>query len=331
MGKHEKLFNVFSENLQLVASLFDFQFEEKFRSNSYVCPLSFKIFAKRDLGDDLPQILTIEHAPPESAGGRGICLTSKKSNSYAGGKLDHKLIDLIKIKEYNAGIKPLVTTGYVDGVKWNMKLDLKRQNKPAFQFLTKNWHNGNQRIVDSIKANGTFNVTWTVPKISRTTGISLLKTAYIIAFSQIGYSLLFGLKTVVNQSYELLRQQIAEPDLDIINDVPYLDKGIDDVPNGVHVVYEPVDCRSLFIIFELKSVSQAWKYGVFLPGPDEYGLKAYTEILRRTSNKNVPFNFKGKQIPRLNIRVLDEVRYFYELWTELNGEAVASQKGRYKD
>lgn len=326
MSKHEIIFDAFSKNLQIVASLFNFQFDEKFRSDSYICPLSFKIFAREELGTDFHDILTIEHAPPLSLRGKGICLTRKNSNSSAGSNIDHKLIDLIKVKEFNAGIRPLITTGYVDGVKWIVKLDLKNQSGPAFQFLTKKWHHGNQKTVENINSNGKFNVTWKVPKTNRTTEIALLKTAYLIAFSHIGYSLLFGLTTIVNQSYELIRQQIADPDSFIIRRIPYLDKGMEDIPNGVHLIYHPADCRSLFVVFELKIGEKPWKYGVFLPGPDDYGLKAYEEILRRISKKGVLFNFSGKQLPLLNIQIQDDVRYFYEFWIEINGNTTSTRE-----
>ncbi|WP_321297303.1 hypothetical protein [Marinifilum fragile] len=318
MKKSEIIYKVFSENLHNVCKVLKFKFDEEYRDEGYICPLSFKIHSRTGLSNEYDDQLTIEHIPPESLNGKGLCLTNKISNSQAGHSLDLALQNHINQREFNERISSLKTKVYIENVKMTGELDFTDKNNPKFNFSTKKWHEGNKRAVNKINEEGKFKVRFSFLKDNWKTQVSFLRTAYLFAFSHLGYSLLFGATKVVNPNYDLIRQQVLAPEKKIVNDIIILNKDLEGISLGVNIVHEPYECRSLLVVFELETVNKKWRYGVFLPGPDDYGFKAIEKIKENFEN-NLKFNFKFTHIPKLDIKSLSDSQFYYNSWEKING------------
>jgi hypothetical protein len=90
--KKEKIFKLFSQNLEWVKEHPSIRFKPDF-SNGYICPLCFETFFEKDLDATLENYLTLEDIPPKSLGGKPLALTCKKCNSRSGHELDVHLLN----------------------------------------------------------------------------------------------------------------------------------------------------------------------------------------------------------------------------------------------
>ena len=89
------------------------------------------------------------------------------------------------------------------------------------------------------------------------------------------------------------------------------------MPLGVNIIYEPKDYRCLFVVFNLKTENKFWKYGVFLPGPDNFGFQAISNI--KIALKENKLDFKCQSVPKIDFTNFDESVFFYHQWEKLNG------------
>jgi hypothetical protein len=261
--------------------------------------------------------LTIEHIPPAALKGKRLCLTNRISNSQSGHSLDLALQNHIRLREFHEKVSPLKTTVYIENVKLEGTLDFTNKEKSKINFTSKSKHQGNERVKNKILVDREFNFKFIIPKDSRKTLISLLRTAYLYAYGHIGYSLLFGATKLVNPNYDLIRQQILKPDEKIINDIVIVNKYLDDALLGVNIVYEPKELRSIFVIFPITSENKEWRYGVFLPGPDDFGFEALNNI--KDSIKDERFRFKYYNLPKMDITNIDDNILYYKFWEKHNG------------
>jgi hypothetical protein len=197
-------------------------------------------------------------------------------------------------------------------------LDFTKKSEPLIKLLHKKKHQGNERVKGHIVSQKKFHVKFSIQKDNRKTLISFLRTAYLIAFSQIGYALIFGATKLVNPSFELIRQQIQNPEEILIDEIIVINKLLENVNVGLHIIYEPREMRSLFVVFNMIVTEREWKYGVFLPGPDDYGFKALKNI-RTSLQENKTINFKSCSVSCLDITNPNDSRSYYKLWIEKNG------------
>jgi hypothetical protein len=318
MKRNEVLFNRFSKNLKIIKEVLSIEFDDRFKDEAYICPLSLKIHTKEGLSRMCQDQLTIEHVPPESLKGKAICLTNKIANSQSGHSLDLSLLKHINLRDFNEGLAPYNLSAYFDGVKVKSSIDLKDPDKPAFLFNTSERHLGNERIEKKIKAKEPFKLSFKILKDDSNYRIAILRTAYLYAFGHLGYSLIFGMTTVINQNYELIRNQISQPDKEIVKDVISFQKNIPKNQVGVNIIYEPKEFRSLFVVFEVETATSNWRYGVFLPGPDDYGFMALC-LLKDRLNQGGSITFKSFNIPRLDLTDRESCLEYYQKWEKFNG------------
>lgn len=295
----------------------DFDLEERFQKEGYICPLSFKIYTKDGLSDKYYDQLTVEHIPPESLNGKALCLTNRISNSKSGHTLDSALQNHIKLRGYKEKVAPLKTTVYIDKVKFYGTIDFTKENNPKIQFISKSKHQGNERVKNKILKDREFKFSLSISNDDRKTSISLLRTAYLYAFGQIGYSLLFGATKLVNPNYKLIREQILNHDKKLINNLVIIKEDLDDATLGINVVFEPKEFRSIFIVFPIITENKEWRYGVFLPGPDDYGFEGINNITEATRKQGV--RFKYYNIPRVDLTNIEDCRLYYNIWNTHNG------------
>jgi hypothetical protein len=250
--------------------------------------------------------------------GKAICLTNKSANCQSGSSLDLSLLKHINLRDFKEGLAPYNLNAYLDDVKVRSSIDLKDPEKPSFRFDTSKRHLGNERIERKLKEREPFKLTFKVLKDDSNYRIAILRTAYLYAFGHLGYSLLFGMTKVINQNYELIRSQIFQPEKELIMDIISFQKNIPKTQVGVNIIYEPNEFRSIFVVFEVGTATSTWRYGVFLPGPDDYGFTAIS-LLKERIKQEGSITFKSFNIPRIDLTSRVSCLEYYRKWEEFNG------------
>lgn len=317
MKKNEIIFDKFSKNLHIIKKFWGITFNAGYNDEAYICPLSLKIHTKEALSDKFADQLTIEHVPPGSLHGKPLCLTNKISNNQAGYTLDIALLNRVKLIEFHEGVSPLEVNGYIDNIKIKGSFNAQDKENPVIALDLSKSHQGIKKIENKLKNKDVSKYTFKMPLVDRKFKISLLRTAYLIAFGHLGYSLIFGNHQIINPSYELIRNQIVKPEENIIEDILPFNKSLHNNPLGVYLIHKPKELRSIFVVFSLKTTNATWRYGIFLPGPDEYGLTALSELKKKLSNKE-KISFESIPIPKLDLTKKEDSIAYYRFWNEKN-------------
>ncbi len=311
------LFNKFSTNLVHVQNHLRFKFQEKFHNQSiYVCPLSFKIFTREGLDNSFDDQLTAEHAPPESLNGKTVALTTKLLNNESGHSQDIKLLNYIKTKEFAEGCSPIETKFKINN-DFSLKGSIAKKEHLEFVITTKNFHEGAKRFMELFDSQKLFNVNFSLPNL-RGCELTFLRTAYILAFSQLGYSYLFGGSHYINPNSEIIRKQLFYPDKKIIPFIPIIKEDFPDEFLGTNIISYPNELKSLLVIFDLKVDKKNHRYGVILPGPDAHGFKAYKWFSEFDKNKKITFD-AHLITDSLDLTTLEGSIRFLKAWEAFNG------------
>lgn len=188
--------------------------------NRYACPLCLRHFGRDEA--ESGNLLTLEHVPPDSVGGRGLVLTCRECNSTAGTRVDAAAANLERLRRIARGIaghenvtsEPARVTHFGETVNGTFEIDAdagviwidvqtERVNPSALE-----------RIQDAaLKAadhtsEGPYHVTIT-PRIRfepYRAQLSGFRAAYLLAFAALGYAF------AADPRLEAVRHQIAHPD-----------------------------------------------------------------------------------------------------------------------
>jgi len=287
-----KIFDIFSKNLEIVKNHPSIRFEPDF-TDGYLCPICFDPYFKSDLDFSSPNCLTLEDVPPKSLGGNPKLLTCKNCNSICGYELDKNLFK--RLEEIDA--RELLPTSYkttffsngseMNGIvnidkegHWTLKLKNEWSNpKKAEQFMKEvfpprtiyNPFFYPEKRFESYKTNN-FSIKFPSGSIERKAEIALLKTAYLLAFSKFGYSFL------INGALYRVREQILNPDKDILPKVFGINYVFPEDVIGLNLITEPNELRCYLIIFDLKTKGKKRQFAVALPGLTKPGIKIYENI-----------------------------------------------------
>ena len=304
------IFEKFSKNLFYINQLLRIDHKDEV----YICPLSFKLYTKEGLKNNFEDHLTVEHAPPKSSNGKPICLTSKSSNNIAGHSLDVIIQNHLRLEEYGHKMRPLETKFRFDnsiGVKGTIE---NATNAIKIEFTSPVEHQGIKKINQIITSQKEFKLTYTLPNTDqRLFDIAMLRIAYLLAFGHIGYGLLFGITKTINQSYNLIREQIQQPDKMLIEKIPVYQDNYPAILKGVNIIKEPKEYRGLFIVFDLKLDKNILTYGVMLPGPDDYGYECANQLSNDKKNGKVP-EILMNNLPKLKIEYPNHAIDYYKKW-----------------
>jgi hypothetical protein len=308
------IFEKFSKNLFYIKNLLRIDFNIEHKDEVYICPLSFRLYTKEALKNNFEDHLTIEHSPPKSLNGKPICLTSKANNNISGHSLDLIIQNRIKLKEYGNEKRPLETKFRFENnisVKGTIE---NATNAIKIEFASPIEHQGIKKINQILTAQKEFKFTYTLPNTDqRQFEIAMLRTAYLIAFGHLGYSLLFGITKTINQNYNLIREQIQQPDKMLIERIPVFLDNYPEILKGINIIKKPKEYRGLFIVFDLKLDKKIWTYGVVLPGPDDYGYECVTQLyndLRNGKSAEIEMN----NLPRLKLEYPNHAIDYYKKW-----------------
>lgn len=292
MGKNNRLFRVYAENFSTTLKKFGLRlrFDDKeITETLYVCPISMRCYKQSALenGD-----LTLEHVPPRSLGGTAIVLIERNINNNDGSTIDKKLLGFFEGENFrlNGGeIAACIKVGDDTNGIVSVKVAIDSfKGKPSLKFVThksnfaaleykglfKNWDGGKFQISGTLHRN-----------IDRR---ALLKSAYLTAFSKIGYELIFGKNGFRSESYGRLISYLNGIDEAVDFPLVFLN---DHAPLGewsVGVITAPehLGCFVVNLTFILKG--KTFKYAVFLPNPDEDSCDNLTRL-----SEEMPLNKSG--------------------------------------
>ena len=175
-----------------------------------VCPLCCTAFGRDALND---RVLTLEHVPPRSVGGREIILTCKNCNNYAGVKYDHHM----KLREDFESAQRAVLPNAGDGVGYfqlevlGLKVNAhlaSQGNRKLFTMSPRhnNWHvmSAFQEHISKFRAGDEFKVKFTRGYNKRRVRIAEMKSAFLAISAKFGFS--FSLKDELS----LVRSQLLD-------------------------------------------------------------------------------------------------------------------------
>jgi hypothetical protein len=276
--KRKNLFDKFVKQLKDISSTGLLEINLPFE-NTYKCPICLNDFCEKDLDINLKNHLTLEDAPPLSLGGKANTLTCKKCNNESGYKIDFHLVEILNEQDLrnflpNTSTKVNVTH---KGEKVQGILNIDKDGTITISHSKKN---NNPSNLDNYVENTGFgdrpNVFFQASRVdTNKVDIALLKTAYILAFEKFGYPL------ILNKAFDIVRQQILNPSVEIY---PYGFWTKQDIFNENDVGVHFISCEHLegflsIFILETKA-NQKSAYGVYLPT----SIYTYKETIERFKN-----------------------------------------------
>lgn len=310
--KKLKLFKLFSQNLEWVKEHPSISFKPDF-SNGYICPLCFKVFFEADLDDTKPNHLTFEDIPPVSLGGKPLALTCKTCNSRSGHELDSHLLKYLLAKDAklflpNSKANTIfeLNGNQINGIievdnKGVLKLDLQPQRSNPVQskkfmsemFPQKSFFNPDN-LTGFEQRTPAFDIKFKGTSKERRAEIALLRIAYLLAFATLGNVFL------INGGLFKVREQILNPDKNILPRVFWLKIHFPKEKEGVNIISLPKELQSFLVVFNLKTASQSRQYAIILPGPSDPGIKVYDFLSNELCNGDGTTFCKGmvEHIPR---------------------------------
>lgn len=348
MSKHKQkklnLFKKFSQNLEWVKEHPSIRFEPNFQ-NGYLCPLCFNAFLEGDLDDSLPNHLTGEDIPPKKLGGSVKALSCKDCNSKSGHNLDIHLLN--RLMELDAKMflpnSKSRTTFELNGNKVNgtigvdengiMVVDV--QSKISNPIQSKKFRDqlilpqtfecpffDFDKSLEPIQLTKTFTFQLKNKSNERRMEIALLRIAYLTAFSTLGNGFL------INGSLFKVREQIMNPDKDILPKTFWIKYDFPEEYLGINIIKSPKELRCFLIIFNLITKSKVRRCGIALPGPSDPGLKIYDNI------DNILCKGDGTKFESIDIEHLGDTDWLAEkklafashiYWQELTKEETGTQ------
>lgn len=246
----------------------------------YACPLCLSGFKIESLENGE---LTLEHVPPESAGGKGIILTCKRCNNEAGSKYDSHISKRDKIINFaETLIDKNVDISTNDG---KTDIAILKHNNPA---TTKKLSQAMKSLASQVpQPSLNFQIETRESYEFRKYQLSLLKSAFLVVVAKLGY------KYACSPELYLVRKQLLIPEENILENWNIdAKKNISnntlaiDIENGVILV---VMCGEK----------------VLLPWPPN-GMENYIKVINNLQKgKTINFTFKPDAWPKSFEAVLD--------------------------
>lgn len=261
--KREKIFDIFKNHLNF---LNDKGFVSTER-DVYLCPLDLK--PHYNIYEDNP--LTLEDAPPKSLGGKAHVLTCQSCNNKRGQDIDAELAKVIKEARFvNIAFERLKAGKSIKDLKLP-KSDHNITFEVEGQFIDGTLgfkEDGKMAVILPVKLSPDTVLNLAGSKVPKWGLYSLLKAAYMLLFKKTGYTLL------LDKCYDIVREQIKNPDKDIypenfcriMSKDSVLTKANKEVKQGVYFVQDKgIEC--MLVVFDIILRDWEKKILVFLPLP----------------------------------------------------------------
>lgn len=288
MADITKMFNAYNKHLNIIKELGITD-----RTDDYICPLCLHGFSKEEIKD-----LSLEDAPQDELGGKKIAITCKHCNNTCGSTIDYHLINYLRNKEkklFLFGTDSKIRIVNLGSEKNSIQASLKVYNHDNIDLVISGKNNnpyGFKEKIDMIY-DGKVLMAQDIPiRIDfRNVSAAIIKNAYIILFSNTGYTFL------LDNYYNRVRDFIEDPSSPVLCDGMW--KPISDT-NCIDGVYLSNDksCRGFYIIYTISQI-QTYRLIVYIPSPlldfDE-AIAAFHEIKsgegllsQRLDSKNLLF------------------------------------------
>ena len=247
--------------------------------DAYICPLCQHVYAIAH------EALTLEHVPPESVGGKPILVTCKACNNRQGADLDIYLMNELEISHNLSHLDTIpqksriafngieingqTTFSKIDGFKFMVSPD--NNNPIEFEGFMKEAKNAKEGYQIKLKANITNR-----KRNVDLANIALLKSAYLMAFHELGYMY------VLNPNLNMIREQILNPKQQLIS-APYImadENGIPkDMPQGVYYAkLDNIVCIVVVMDLQLSKSELKHRKAVVLPHPKDSQYTIYDAL-----------------------------------------------------
>ena len=262
-AKRKRLFDKYAKQLYDIVEAGLYNIELSF-DQTFICPICLNQFSNEDLDVKKKNHLTLEDAPPYSLGGRANTLTCKKCNNESGYKIDSHLVGLLneqELRNFSPNTETYVTLEH-KGEKVQGILKIDNEGVITITHLLKN--NNPEKLEKYVDKTGKGDRPILFFKASRVEAkkveVALLKSAYILAFEHYGYAL------ILSRAFDVVRQQILNPDDEIYpNGFWSKDSIYNEQNEGVHFITSK-NYEGIMSIFILETDNGAKSgYGVYLP------------------------------------------------------------------
>jgi len=251
-----KLYKLYSSSLR-------FHFPEL--ENNFVCPICSRIFPESALGS---KDITIEHIIPSSIGGNLITLTCKDCNSLGGTILDSHLVNRFKSEDKLAGkdTEPLRGKLIVGSENITADIYLSNDTNPNIKIIGIPELSNPEKLE---RVNDQFDSGVQSLQISGILGyrdlpsrISIIKAAYLMAFSYFGYSY------IKYTFLDPIRKQIMHSveETDVLKGIVYLTH-LPFEKSCMTILKKPDNLKCFFVLLDLSTKLNRY-IGVALPGFD---------------------------------------------------------------
>jgi hypothetical protein len=265
--KKLKIFELYSQNLKWIKQKTNAKFKKEFEYG-VLCPLCLNPFLETDLLPSDKNHLTLEHNPPKSLGGKDNILTCKECNNKSGHKADVELLTYILEQEFKnfrpnskhrtklvnkKGAKVTADFRFDNKGKMILNIQNKYSNPKDFKEFIDSEEKGFFAIEGETGKFATrklnFNMNLPDKGNMRIASIALLKIGYLLGFEKYGHIFLF------NQNFDIIREQILNPEKEIITEPFWINFEFPEIYLGVNILNKPVELNCFLNTFILKTKS----------------------------------------------------------------------------
>jgi len=266
-------------------------------AEAYICPLCLQLYAVGNTE------LTLEHVPPESVGGKPILITCKACNSNRGSDIDVCLTNELEIVHNlnHLDTVPQKTRLAFNGIEINAQTTFSKTD--GFKFMISPDNNnpiefeGFMMEAKNAKEGYEIKVVANITNRKRDydlANIALLKSAYLMAFHELGYMY------VLNANTNIIREQIQNPEKDVIGNAFIIDSKngvLENLSDGIYYAQlNNIGC--VIVIMELKLRQSEIKHrkAIVLPHPKDSHGQIYSELSQQIG-KSVKMRILGLVSP----------------------------------
>jgi hypothetical protein len=283
IDKRKRIFDKYVHQLKLMNDyhlIVDFV---HYQEDCYVCPICLNLFFEKDLLEEATNMLTLEDAPPKSLGGRANTLTCKTCNSRCGHDIDFHLSERLIELDVRAFKPNIVTKAKFihNGLKVQGELKIDSNGK---MIVIHDKRNNNpeslEEYIKTTRKNKVVDVEFKPSRVDKhRLEVALLKTAYILAFEQYGYTL------ILSSPFNIVREQLKNPDQELYPDGFWTKQSsFKKEHEGVHLITSQ-GFEGFCAIFPLKTTTSESRFAVYLPVSEKHT----HEIIARLKKQETGF------------------------------------------
>ena len=125
---------------------------------------------------------------------------------------------------------------------------------------------------DGVITTTKFNIKFKRSHIEKRAKVAVLRIAYLMAYAT------FGNGFYINRGLYKVREQISNPDKEILPPVFWIKYDFPKRMEGINIITLPKELRCFLVIFYLRTKSQERQFAIVLPGPSDPGINVYAYI-----------------------------------------------------